>query len=980
VIAPAPAPVTAEPDPKGGAIRLAWTNPQIPNFAGTRLLRRETVWPSVPGDMNTRAIHDDTGTPAGADGEFLDTGLRDEVTYYYAVVSYDQTGGTFPTFVAAMSTAPYGTGQYLYDNLPGIYQSYDTARPPPSPALDPADLGKGQLQRFVEMFGLQFDLLRSYASGMRSFFNPDTIDGSLLPLLGGWIGWQTDFTLDLLKQRNQIRYAPHYHATTGIAANVRATINRLATWDVRIKEFAQNIFLSNVPEQFPIWQQERIGSVWQPAAPITLDVTYEGGPSAVQSPDGRLWLFYHARESTSANGALITAGASDRFHLRYKVFDQGDWLPARRLTMTLPVAVGSSTNRAPAAVLRSDGTFWIFWSSFDPSAQVSQLRAARMVAGRAALSARIHGTRAAPFALADGDTVQINIGAPQPLVRNVVFRREDFVDITQAAAFEVAAVLDRELPGVSVTAAPDGTLVLLAQTAGPGSLLTVPASTGAAKLGLASGPAGAAATAATLTGTIAEPFALAENDTLVLTIDRDVPRTVTFSGSSFYSIAQATASEVAAALNAVIPQAASAASGKLQIRSASPGADSMVLLDLSLSTAAAKLGLGQAPPPTPSGIDETEPVAFEDPSGNLWLFWASRRDGGWRIWYDRLAAGAGWSAPKPLTSSPLPEREPSALFDSQGGGRIWVAWSRRKPNGLWTIFVGGNTTLDFNAQASGGWPETELTAPAATFDNREPALALTAPGSLELFFSSNRFDGWNIWSRPVTATTQGADTAATSGQFSRRGAAPLQTADGRMLLWFRNNETIEYTSALYPTGQTIDSRYAGSTAADTRNQAKLSLRNDLDGIQHYTYETPLADADAESKRLYSRDTIALYLTPDTQDEQLIDRSRTVIANVLKSFLPAQTRTVILIDQAFEEFVYTYDAPAGATPQFIGEEVIDTVLSEVVAPFADSATASVNFRFLRTWAPNTQPGQLPDLRVVPPDLSFRLLLANVQEQP
>jgi len=976
----APADVTAVADPKGGAIRLAWTNPQIPNLAGTRILRRESAWPEVPHDMTTRGIHDDPGTLPGDAREFLDTGLRDEVTYYYAVVSYDQAGATFPAFVSAMSTAPYGTGQYLYDNLPGIYQSYDTALPPPSPELDPADLGKGQLQRFVEMFGLQCDLVRSYASGMRSFFDPDSVDGSLLPLLGGWIGWQTDFTLDLLKQRNQIRYAPHCHATTGIAANVRATINRLATWDVRIKEFAQNIFLSNVPEQFPIWQQERQGNVWQSAAPVTLDVAYEGRPSAAQSADGRLWLFYHARESApAANGALVTACASDRFHLRYKVFDQGDWLPARRLTVAPPVSGASNTNRAPAAVLRSDGTFWIFWSSLDSSTQVSQLRAARMTAGRVAQSACIRGTRAAPFALADGDMVQINIGAPQALVRIVVFRREDFVDIAQATGFEVAMVLDRELPGVSVTAAPHGTLILLSETAGAQSALSVPASTGATKLGLASAPAGAAATAAVLTGAIGEPFALADNDTLVLAIDRDVPRVVTFTETSFHAIAQATASEVAAAINAVIPRVASAANGKVEIASQSPGADSMVYVELGLSTAAPKLGLGQAPPPL-SGVDETEPAAFEDPSGNLWLFWASRRDGGWRIWYDRLSVGAGWGGPKPLTTSLLPERQPSALFDPQGGGRIWVAWSRRKANGLWNIFFGGNTTLDFNTQAPGGWPETELTQPPATFDNREPAVVLTAPGAVELFFSSNRADGWNIWSRPVTATTQGVDAVATSGQFSRRGPAPLRTADDRMLLWFRNNETIEYTSTLYPAAKTIDSRYSGSTAADTRNAAKLSLRSDIQGIQHYTYETPRADAGAEAKRLNSRDTIALYLTPDTKDEQLIVRSRAVIASVLKSFLPVQTRAVILIDQAFEDFVYTYDAPPGTTPLLIGEQMIDTVLSEAVTPFADSATASVNFHFLRTWAPNTRSGQLPDTGAVPPDLSFRLLLPNVQEQP
>ena len=79
-----------------------------------------------------------------------------------AVVSYDGAANNYPAFLSALSTTPYQTGGYLYQRLPGVYQSYDTALPPPSPALDPADLSKGQLQRFLEMFGLEFDLLRSY--------------------------------------------------------------------------------------------------------------------------------------------------------------------------------------------------------------------------------------------------------------------------------------------------------------------------------------------------------------------------------------------------------------------------------------------------------------------------------------------------------------------------------------------------------------------------------------------------------------------------------------------------------------------------------------------------------------------------------------------------------------------------------------------------------------------------------------------------
>ena len=216
------------------------------------------------------------------------------------MVSYDGAANTYPAFIAAMSTTPYQTGEYLYNNLPGIYQSYDTVLPPPNPAVDPADLSKGQLRRFLDMFGLEFDLLRSYASGMKGFFDPSQIDGTLLPLMASWIGWQTDYTLPLPKQRNQVGYAPHYYATTGIAANLRATINRVSTWDALIKEFTHNIFIANIPEQLTLWEQERQGTDWQPEQWVTLDLAYEGRPAAWQTSDGRLWLFYQARQSAPA--------------------------------------------------------------------------------------------------------------------------------------------------------------------------------------------------------------------------------------------------------------------------------------------------------------------------------------------------------------------------------------------------------------------------------------------------------------------------------------------------------------------------------------------------------------------------------------------------------------------------------------------------------------------------------------------------------
>jgi phage tail-like protein len=975
-----PANVAATPDPRGGSILLTWTNPVVPGFSGTRVLRRELAFPEVPGDIGTsHEILNDTTTPEGQPAQFLDSALKSETVYYYAVVSYDLSAQTYTAFTTAMSTAPYQTGAYLYQNLPGIYQSYDTALPPPSPAMDPADYTKGQLQRFLELFGLEFDVLRSFAAGMRAFFDSDRVDGALLPLFGDWIGWQTDYTLNLPQRRNQIRYAPHYFATAGIAANLRATVNRLTTWDTRIKELSHNIFLSNIPEQLTLWEQERQGAAWQPEQLVSLDLAYEGRPSACLSPDGRRWLFYHARASApTTTKTAVTAEARDRFHLRYKVFEQGAWLPARPLTQTMPLPGIADTNRAPAAVLRSDGTFWVFWSSVDASGAFSRLRVQRISAGRSAWSARIAGTTTAPFPLADGDTFQITIGAAPGVVRRVTFRAEQFADITHATALEVVNVLRGELPGVQVSATEAGSIQIVSGTAGSASVLAVPASAGATKLGLASPPAGTDAASAKITGSGAGPFALASGDTLLLTLDNDVPRFVTFDSSAFLNIAAATTDEVVSAINAVTPGAARNLAGRIEIDSAIPGADSMVSIDLSLSTAAPKLGLGQMPPAPPAGTDETEPAAFEDSAGNLWLFWSSRRAGTWDIWYSALSA-AGWANPKQLTTGPLPDREPAALIDS-AGGRIWVFWSRKKANGLWNVFSRNTTVLTFNTQTAASWTEAEFAPAPANFDNREAAPVLTSAGTLEVYFTSDRTEGWNVWSRPIAGTVQGADSPVTSGQFTRRTPVPLLVAPGRVHLWFRNNETVEYESSLYPSARTLDGRYAGSTTADTRNPTRLSSRGDIQDIQHYTYEVPLADAQKETARLYSRDTIGVFLTPDTQDEQLIIRSRTLIGNVLKNFLPIQTRVVFVIDQAYIEYVYSYDAPAGAPAQTIGERMIDDIISEVAPAIADRFTDTVNFKFLKTWTPAVNSGALLDTTAHPPDLSFRLLLVNVNEGP
>jgi hypothetical protein len=536
------------------------------------------------------------------------------------------------------------------------------------------------------------------------------------------------------------------------------------------------------------------------------------------------------------------------------------------------------------------------------------------------------------------------------------------------------------------------------------------------------------ATSAQLTGTAAEPFVLHDGDTLVLAVDNDVPLAVTFPADSFVNIAAATAAEVVAVINSVFPDAASNQAGKIQIASQQPGTDSLVSVDIVLSTSAAVLGLGQPPPVPLPVVDETEPSAFEDDKSNLWLFWSSRRKGSWQIWYSQLAAGV-WAAPQQLTATALPDRECSAVFD-QAGGQISVFWGRKKANGLWNLFFRSTTTVDFASQTPATWGnDIEWTPVPASYDNREPAAVIVSSGNAEVFYSSNQAGSWNIWSGLLAGTVQGLQSQATNGQYTQRAAVPLLIAAKQMHLWFRNNEVLEYASKLYPAARTIDGRYAGSTTADTRNLQRLSLRGNTQDINRYTYETshvfddslsygindvvsfsgfsyiaiapsqgpnnptpdqnssawqPIGPAPAsqlEAARFYSRDTIGVYLTPDTADEELILSTLTQLRNLSQTFLPIQTRVVFLIDQAFTESVYSHKALAGLSSGPLSDRMIDTILSEVVPAFDDSfLEAKVDFQFVRTWISTQSTGTLLDSSALPLDLSFKLLLAHVEEGP
>lgn len=916
----------AEPHPDGNRVDLAWRNPADAGFSGVKILRREVTYPELPGDLNSVfQIHDEpvTITGPGEKGSFSDFGLKSETVYYYAVAAYDAATKHFPVFISCMPTGAYQSATTMYRNLPALYQRFDLLKPP-APDLNPADKDKGQLLRLMEMVGPQFDLLRSFASAGNDFSDVNRIDGDLLPLLANWIAWESGFNLSLVKRRNEINYAPHFYRTSGIAANLRATVNRVTPWPAQMKEFVHNVFLSNQPEQLTIWEIDQLGVPGHAPQLVTLDFAYEGKPFVVQAANGRLWLFFHVRRSVPT-----PQGREDSWQIYYKVNDNGRWLPSRKLTE-------GRADKYPAAIQRPDRSFVLFWTAHEEvnGRVLPQIRTELFAAGRDATRPRRLGTVTGPFVFDDAELFHIVVtSGGQSVSRTVRLHLEHFhtVDLVTrqatATADEIAALLNREIPGVEVSVDDDGRVLIEAVAAGGTSILDLPVSTVATKLGLATGvTSGSNATSAQLTSKPGPTFTLAPDDTLTIRVDSDATATITFKPEDFADITAATTPEIAAAINKPLPGIAIDTGAQVTLGSRTSGENSFVAVLADRSSAAPKLGFGvRLPPAAPATVADSEPSAFKDGNNHIWLFWSSRRTGVWNVWYNRFD-GADWGVPKPLTTGNAADREPCAVFDPNG--RIWVFWSRKKSNGLWNIFYRTTTDIDFNVAQN--WTEDELDPIPADFENKEPAAIVTAANTVQLFFASSDTDGWHIQSTDITPASQSAPQPITFGHFSHRAPAALRIS-ATTRLWFRNNESISYSSNLYPTAVTVDSRYAGSTTTDSDNTAKIANREEFDDIQTYIFDTETGE-----KNWYARNVLGIFLTADTNDQVVIDRTLRSIASVVTRFLPIQIRVVLIVKS----------------------------LS--------------GFLFLRTWKAGINSGELPDLSVPSPDLSFRLFQAGVTE--
>ncbi len=371
------------------------------------------------------------------------------------------------------------------------------------------------------------------------------------------------------------------------------------------------------------------------------------------------------------------------------------------------------------------------------------------------------------------------------------------------------------------------------------------------------------------------------------------------------------------------------------------------------------------------GIERRSPTALVDPENRLWLFWLEHENNRWQLKYrayDTSTVPLNANNAQTLDNS----TQPSGEYDLFAivhpvNSQLWLFWARKTPDELSHWEIAFRFKADFDPNTTNWSSISVLPKSAPNYDDREPSAFVNQVGQIELFWSSTRDRSWSIWYAELTdpgTNTWSVSQQITTNVYSQRAPLPVQIGDNTLLI-YGSNESIAYTSQLYRATETLDMRYAGSTTADTRNITKLTRRGLFEDFQTYTYDTGQNGIRGDLN-WYARDTIGIYLTPNTEDPAMIEYNRNLIRNALRQFLPIQVRVVFIIPLVSREFIYTYDFPEANPQRRIGEVTFDSVLPETYGTVRDFyRDQAPGWRWFRAWAEDNIDHQTVDFDKTPP---------------
>lgn len=576
----------------------------------------------------------------------------------------------------------------------------------------------GQLRRFIDMFGMGADALRSSAERLASLRDPQNIAAPLIAPLGDMIGWETATTVPIQRQRNELQTAPRLFDVVGTVPALAALVTHQTGWRAQVAEFAQNVARANTPARRNLYIRRQDGAAWPGADDAAPVFAFPAGET----------------NGSGASPAQLVSGAVEPFALRAGleltvVVDDG--VPAR-------VRFGSD-DFADIGAARAAEVAVVIAAAFDTVD-------ARAVAGAVELSTISTGPQAAlEIAAADTSLLALNDAPDGPVSAfadpagrlRVIYERPVAQSEGLTAAGETQPRVDRAI-AVKSFAYGDwrGEIALPSWTgeaASPAAALLGDARIAIAwvdgarprgsRLRMAVGTA-ATATPASIVSRKTGPFALIGGSRIAFS-GAFGTQIFTAQPADYATLAAATAVEVTAAINAQCPalNATLATGGGLRIATVAAGDDVWLAIDLTASTAARPLGLadrrlvgrgawspeiawpGPLDGPATAG-DAADPALSADPLGGARLFWSEHADSRWQIrqahWSERvtLVTAQGVSqqtAGGPWTSWHIADGLPSnnaRAVAADGRGALWFATdagvAERRANGVWATFNTGS--------------------------------------------------------------------------------------------------------------------------------------------------------------------------------------------------------------------------------------------------------------------------------------------------
>ncbi|MFI6289869.1 phage tail protein [Streptomyces sp. NPDC051018] len=952
--------VRAVPNLSGGRIDLTWRNPPAEDFApgaplaAVRIVRRERTFPLDPDDG-------DLVYEGPAVSSFPDVRARPLTTYYYTV--FTVTAGSPPALTADegsraagfATTAEYRLGDALYRMLPAVHRRLDRpltavdlgGEPSLAGALDRLPDGlrdRGQLYRFLSVAGSALDLTRSLAEGLAHLHDPDTARPEFLPALARMVGWDLNRTAPVSVRRNEIAAAPYLYRGVGTVPGLRAIVNRYTGWYVQVAEMAQSIARSNSAPEYHVFAVADRTQGWRGSDDAGPLLGFGSGASAAGSTGTPAKLTGETAAPFALRpGTHITVTADDRVPTKV-VFAPGDFADITAATAEEVASVLSRTLSEVTAVADASGKLVL---TSNMAGAGSAVRVEESLADLVTLE----GAPGGRLSVFGSDRPRLCYGTMEVPggpggIRMKTFRQGFW---GESLILPTGSEPSGDPTGAEVPAA--GGKFLVAWVDRPGAADSrlryaeaSPRQPGPAVL--RSGHAGR--------------YAIRPGTRLTVRSGR-YRQSARLTADDFVNPRLATAAEVAAALAGKLPgiRVTGTADRALELATPAAGGDQRLDIELDASDAAEALGFdpsnasatgtwgddldwsvpGDVTAAAPGRV--AEPFAVAEGPGRVRLFWSAHEDGRWGI-RTALRDGTTWGAPYGFPSDGGGDREPSAIVvPGAAGDRLWLFWSRRQGTGtidnVWTLMY---RVLDLG---TGVWePEqtviTALAAPDSSAD-REPMPVLLPGGDLRVYFSSDRPGGSGVWFFDLSpaGSLRAAPVPVLTGPARDRTPVPVRVV-GKQTHWllFRSDRGVALSGlATRPLPSTVDRvtspltppppgtapltsvrspdtgtlrRYAGSTTVTRSAADRNGRRRQWDDMLAYTPCKPRGAEFGEfleNEELYTRGTLALFLSPLVPDNALSAQLEEQVRPLLEKFRPIGTRAVLVFaPRTTTEYVYS----------------------------------------------------------------------------